>query len=162
MASPGSQRLKFSQVYQPQRSDSLHYWDYLLVYSVLGTFPNPPYSNQKSRELFSFHTIFHETTLVKENYTAFLTGSVYARVLPHSGRAAKRSSTVLSDQGLWLRPYLTLFLLRGELCGWKPYCTIRAANTDRRKHVTMRHPHQMGVMATHLFPTSRTSMCVPQ
>src|SRR6266702_5727759 len=90
MASPGSQRLKFSQVYQPQRSDSLHYWDYLLVYSVLGTFPNPPYSNQKSRELFSFHTIFHETTLVKENYTAFLTGSVYARVLPHSGRAEKR------------------------------------------------------------------------
>src|SRR6266487_2467721 len=85
MASPGSQRLKFSQVYQPQRSDSLHYWDYLLVYSVLGTFPNPPYSNQKSRELFSFHTIFHETTLVKENYTAFLTGSVYARVLPLPG-----------------------------------------------------------------------------
>src|SRR5438552_3862460 len=75
---------------------------------------------------------------------------------------AKRSSTGVSNEGLWLGARHKLCLLGGEQCAWKPCRRIRAANTDRRKHITMRHPHQMGVMATHLSPTPSTGVYVPR
>ncbi len=55
-----------------------------------------------------------------------------------------------------------LCLLRGELYSWKRYRAIRAASADRIKHIAMGPLYQRGVTATHLSPTPRTGVYVPQ